>query len=310
MTGKCRDETGHGIAKKGHGIANGGFRLTAKFLVGIVCVFLLAACGRSSPGSAPAASSHSAPRSTGAVATTPAVTTGCGTYCQQAGHSAGTTVPGYPCPAAGCLRCPPQHCVTLESAGATATNGVATVKLSCNLSTVCRGAFLLCLPGALCENPPDATADGGRLAGSDFVVPPRATRDVGVALTDLGKQGVSQQGGVSATPLVDLLDYGTVLDPGNGLIGNFNLTSTDPPSFPVGATASCGRFLFVGPDTSCPFAKDVEKAFNNTTNGYLRNATVTAFSPVTGQTYVMHCTGGSPIVCRGGTNALVEFYLF
>jgi hypothetical protein len=39
-----------------------------------------------------------------------------------------------------------------------------------------------------------------------------------------------------------------------------------------------------------------------------RYGTVTAVSPVTGETYQMQCTGGSPVVCMGGTNAIVEFY--
>jgi hypothetical protein len=124
-----------------------------------------------------------------------------------------------------------------------------------------------------------------------------------VALTTLGKQVASGPGGFRAGVLVDLLDYGTVLYPSSST-GNFSLTSTGPPTFPAGATASCGGPVFVGPHTSCPFAENVKKAY------YLKygNATVRAFSPVAGQTYVMQCTRGSPHVCRGGANALVEFY--
>jgi hypothetical protein len=278
-----------------------------KLFLALACMCLLAACANSSSGPTSAASSHTAPPPTSAVPTVSAVTVGCGIYCQQAGESAGDAPPGYPCPKAGCLRCPSQNCVTLESDAATATNGVATVKLRCNLSTACHGALLLCLPGALCENRPGAFADGGRLAGSDFVVPAGTTANVGVALTDLGKQGASQQG-LSAKVLVDLRDYGTVLNTGFPPMRNFTLTSTDPPSFPAGATASCGDLVFVGPDTSCPFAKNVQKAYMaNTSFG---NVTVKAFSPVTGQTYVMHCSTSSLYVCRGGTNELVEFYYF
>ena len=280
--------------------------MTRKLLLALACVCLLAACGHPSSGPTSAASTHIAPSATGAASTASAVTVGCGVYCQQAGESAGTAPPGYPCAKAGCLRCPPQNCVTLESGAATATNGVAAVRLRCNLSSACHGALLLCLPSALCENRPDAFADGGRLAGSDFVVPAGTTANVGVALTDLGKQGASQQG-LSAKVLVDLLDYGTVLDTADSNIVNFTLTSTDPPSFPAGATASCGGLVFVGPDTSCPFAKNVEKAFVADTS-FGKTITVKALSPVTGQTYVMHCTMGSLYVCRGGTNALVEFY--
>jgi hypothetical protein len=284
--------------------------LTGKLFLAVVCMCLLAACGHSSPSSSTSASSSSiAPSSAGAASSASAVTVGCGTYCQQAGNSAGDKPPGYPCAAIGCRHCPEQHCVTLESGGATAANGVATVKLRCNLSAVCHGAFLICLPSSLCSSgPTDGAGAGGRLAGSDFVVPAGTAANVGVTLTDLGKQATSsEQDGFSATVLIDLLDYGTVLNTTNSQTGNFSLTSTDPPAYPAGATASCGGLVFVGPDTSCPFAKNVEKAYNATTS--FGNATVTAVSPVTGQTYVMHCTGGSPMVCRGGTNALVEFYV-
>lgn len=281
----------------------GGFTLTGKLVLAVACVCLLVACGHTSLSSSTSVASSIAPQSTSAAPTTPAVTVGCGTYCQQAGASAGTNPPGYPCPAAGCRQCPPQNCVTLESGGATATNGIITVKLRCNLSTACRGAFLLCLPSFTCWGGPTSHGAGGRLAGSDFVVPPGATREVGVALTTLAGRVVSNQQPFSAGVLVDLLDYGNVLVPSRG----FSLASTDPPAYPAGATSRCGPSiagaLFVGPDTSCPFAKNVAKA-------WLRSGgpTVRAFSPVTGRTYLMHCTSGTPHVCRGGINALVVFY--
>lgn len=279
--------------------------MTVKLFLAVACVFLLAACGHSSPGPAPTTSPQIAPPSATASTTAPAVTVGCGTYCQQAGVAAGNAPPGYPCSTAGCLQCPPENCVTVESSAATATNGVVTVKLKCNLSTACHGAFLLCTPAALCEDPPGAVSDGGRLAGSDFVAAPETTANVGVALTGLGKAAVSQRGSLRVKVLVDLLNYGTVLGQST-ITGDFTLTSTDPPFIPAGATASCGGLVFVGPDTSCPFAKNVEKAYYATAN--FSNAKVTALSPVTGQTYKMRCTVGSAIVCKGGTNALVEFY--
>jgi hypothetical protein len=284
--------------------------LARKIFAAIVCAWLLAACGQSSPNPAPATSSHAAPQSsTGAAfsatsgpSTASAAAAGCGTYCQQAGDSAGTAAPGYPCPTSGCRQCPPQNCVSLESGGATATNSVVTVKLSCNLSTACHGAFLICLPSFTCWSGQTRSGAGGRLAGSDFVIPPGTTSDVPVALTTLGKQVASGPGGFRATVIVDLLNYGMVVT--NSGTGNFSLASTDPPTFPAGATGSCGGPVFIGPDTSCPFAENVEKAYSKS-NG----SAVSAVSPVTGQTYVMQCTGGSPHVCRGGTNALVEFYL-
>jgi hypothetical protein len=280
--------------------------LARKILLAIVCGWLLAACGQSSlPKSTSTTSSNAAPQSTGtalsaspSATASPAAAAGCGIYCQQAGLGQGPDIHGYPCPTAGCLLCPPQHCVSLATGGATATNGVATVKFSCNLSTACHGAFLICLPLDVCSSGPTRGGFGGRLAGSDFVVPPKTTSEVGVALTTLGKQVASGPGGFRAAVYVDLLNYGMLLQP-----GDFSLTSTDPPTFPAGATASCGGPVFAGPHTSCPFAENVEKAYLNS-----GNATVSAVSPATGQTYVMQCTGGSPYVCMGGTNALVEFY--
>jgi hypothetical protein len=281
--------------------------VSRRLLLAVVCVCLLAACGHPSPPSPVLTTSPvAAPRSSTGAATAPTAVLGCGTYCQQAGDSAGTAPPGYPCPKGGCLRCPPQNCVTLESSGATATNGVLTVKLRCNLSTACHGAFLLCMPLFTCWNGPTESGAGGRLAGSDFVLPPGAIRDVGVTLTPLARQVVSDQEPRGADVLVDLLDYGIVIG-NDSRTGNFSLASTDPPAYPAGSTSRCGTFLFVGPDASCPFAKSVEKAYANG-NGYEADKKVRAFSPVTGKSYVMRCVGKSPHVCRGGINALVVFY--
>ena len=285
-----------------------------------MCACLVGACGHPSVSSStsstsvgsgaqsPAGAASASARSTPAASASVAVAApGCGTYCQQAGNSAGNEPPGYPCPTSGCLQCPPQNCVSVESSGATVTNGVITVKLSCNLSTACHGAFLVCLPGGdLCGSGPTEQGAGGRLAGSDFVVPAGTTSNVEVAVTDLGQQVASGSGGFSATVIVDLRDYGAVVNTTGSDTGNFNLTSTDAPAFPAGATASCGGTVFVGPDTSCPFAENVAKAYSSSIgNG---NGAVSAVSPVTGESYEMQCTGVSPHVCRGGTNALVEFY--
>ena len=36
--------------------------------------------------------------------------------------------------------------------------------------------------------------------------------------------------------------------------------------------------------------------------------TFSVYSPVTGQSYIMTCSGINPTLCTGGNNALVEFY--
>jgi RNA polymerase subunit RPABC4/transcription elongation factor Spt4 len=74
---------------------------------------------------------------------------------------------------------------------------------------------------------------------------------------------------------------------------------------PAGTT-SCGGDLSVGPNTSCPFAQNVEHAYAQSRGG---NIPVTAYSPATGLTYTIDCAGGSSHVCSGGTthNASVYF---
>jgi hypothetical protein len=59
--------------------------------------------------------------------------------------------------------------------------------------------------------------------------------------------------------------------------------------------------------TSCPFAENVESAWNS--SGASGSGTVTAYSPVTEQTYAMYCTPNDTgyEVCTGGNNAYVEF---
>ena len=195
----------------------------------------------------------------------------------------------------------------MGSTKATAANGVISVPLTCNLSTACQGAFLLCLPnGPLCEaGQQTANGGGGRLAGSDFVVPAGATDSITVALTTLGQQAASGVSSFGASVIVDLLNYGTVANSNNA---NFQLSSADPPVYPAGTVANCGATVFAGQDTTCPFALNVMAAYTQALDQGNANGTVTAVSPATGQQYTMQCTGQSPVVCTGGTNALVAFY--
>lgn len=188
------------------------------------------------------------------------------------------------------------------------TNGVAAVQMTCNLSTECRGAFLICLPNDFCRvGAQGGQVSGGRIAGSDFTVPAGTTSDVMIGLTALGEQIVStNSGGFNGGLIVDMLNYGYVAAGPGSQLSSLTLTTTDSPTYPAGATAGCGGVVFVGPDTSCPFARNVANAYADSVRS--GNGTVTASSPVTGDSYQMQCTGGSPVVCRGGTNAVVEFY--
>lgn len=66
--------------------------------------------------------------------------------------------------------------------------------------------------------------------------------------------------------------------------------------------ASCGGELTVGPDTSCAFAENVRSAYESSGAG-----TVSAYSPVTGETYEMTCSSGAYVECSGADNASVYF---
>lgn len=82
-------------------------------------------------------------------------------------------------------------------------------------------------------------------------------------------------------------------------------TSVAPTSAFGGNGTDCGGGLVAGPRTSCPFAAIVRTAYFDAPGSA---ATVNAYSPVTGQTYVMNCApAGSGITCSGGNNASVAF---
>jgi hypothetical protein len=182
------------------------------------------------------------------------------------------------------------------------------VKLTCDLSTSCAGAFLICLPEVLCNvGPTEGGGAGGRLGASDFVIPAHATKYVGVSLTAVGSQLASDPGGFkTARVLVDMRGYGDVIDTTGSRSSAFSLASTSRPVLPVGATASCGGVVFVGPHTSCSLAKNVLKVY--LANVGFGAGTVRAVDPSSGKPTVLHCTNQSPNVCRGKPGALVEFY--
>jgi serine/threonine protein kinase len=89
-----------------------------------------------------------------------------------------------------------------------------------------------------------------------------------------------------------------------GLFKSSSGSNPKPPPQPV-TWRACGGDLSVGPDTSCPFGRNVERAYDQSSGG---TTNVVASSPVTKLTYTMRCTGGSPHICRGGKGASVRFY--
>ncbi len=74
------------------------------------------------------------------------------------------------------------------------------------------------------------------------------------------------------------------------------------PPASSGGSRDCGGDLSANSNTSCDFARIVKETYQKS-----GQATFEALSPVTGKTYTMSCTGGSPHVCTGGNNAAVYF---
>lgn len=60
-------------------------------------------------------------------------------------------------------------------------------------------------------------------------------------------------------------------------------------------------------NTSCSFAASVRSAYIAAGN-FGSPTSVTAYSPATGSSYSMYCTGSSVVTCSGGNNALVYIY--
>jgi hypothetical protein len=80
-------------------------------------------------------------------------------------------------------------------------------------------------------------------------------------------------------------------------------SSTAPP--PPGGDTECGGGLHAGPNTSCPFARNVRDAYDAAPG---TTASVRVFSPVTRQTYTMSCANaGSGVTCSGANNASVTW---
>ncbi len=71
-----------------------------------------------------------------------------------------------------------------------------------------------------------------------------------------------------------------------------------------GGTA-CGGGVYAGPNTSCPFALNTRRAYDEAPGV---TTTVEVYSPVTNQTYAMSCApSGSGIACSGANDASVTW---
>ena len=79
-------------------------------------------------------------------------------------------------------------------------------------------------------------------------------------------------------------------------------------------TTDCGDGLFVNSNTSCPFAHNVAAGYQAANpKGAASGAESWVFdvwSPVTNQNYTVTCLReGDAVICRGGNDAGVFFYI-
>lgn len=126
---------------------------------------------------------------------------------------------------------------------------------------------------------------------TEFVDPPAA----GAGDADTGAVGAEPRTRASASARPEYPD----------LPANATAVSSDAAH---GAPAGSFHNVYTGSGvTSHAFAQEVGQAYraHHRTSGQL-NATVTAYSPVTGQSYTMTCRdNGSYVTCTGGNNAVV-----
>ena len=83
--------------------------------------------------------------------------------------------------------------------------------------------------------------------------------------------------------------------------GSSNTTPSTAPTTSSGSLTTCSASVSAGPDTTCPFALNVAQAYYESGGSNV----ISAYSPVTGSTYSMTCSGSAPTVCNGGNNATV-----
>lgn len=83
--------------------------------------------------------------------------------------------------------------------------------------------------------------------------------------------------------------------------GGTATTTTGTTSGNTSGTSDCGDGVSVNSVTSCPFGRNVASEYSASGGA----SQIDVYSPVTGKTYTMSCSGGVPVVCRGGNGAIV-----
>lgn len=85
--------------------------------------------------------------------------------------------------------------------------------------------------------------------------------------------------------------------------------AAEPVSAPAASRQAYGHYAAASSNTSGPFAANVYSAFVDAYNSTgSPNVTVNVYSPVTGSTYTMSCSGGATVYCYGGDNARVKIW--
>ena len=126
---------------------------------------------------------------------------------------------------------------------ATVNERMFVVRLGCELSKACVGAVLLCTVAELCgELPTLPPGYGGRIAGSDFVVPAHSQSAIAISLTPLGRSRVASSGEYRGNVLLDLENYGDVTVP---------IPPAAPPTYDPRALACKAA-------TECAYAASIE----------------------------------------------------
>jgi hypothetical protein len=76
----------------------------------------------------------------------------------------------------------------------------------------------------------------------------------------------------------------------------------------------CGGGVYANSNTSCPFAQNVANKWQSANSQGAASAAqswvIDVWSPVTNQNYTMTCEReGDAVICRGGNDAAVSFYI-
>jgi hypothetical protein len=176
---------------------------------------------------------------------------------------------------------------------------------------------------ATAQRPPVGIGQGPTVAGRSPASPrERPTRQMGSPRQDGGhKMRTAAILGAAAVIAAGLLAAAVVIAGGDSGSTSTTVTTRQTgakqtrPSEGRGSTdpllpanrSECASGVFVEarvpgrPYTSCPFAREVARAFR--AGG--QNDTITAFSPVTGKSYNMSCEGLETVRCSDGHTAIV-----